>query len=72
MKKKFKLSDIDCASCAVKMEDAIRKIPGVEDANIGFMTQKLTLECDEKDMDRIIGEAQKAIDKVEPGTKIVR
>ena len=33
MKKKFKLEDLDCANCAAKMEDAIKKIPGVNDAS---------------------------------------
>ena len=27
MKKKFKLQDLDCANCAAKMEDEIKKIP---------------------------------------------
>ena len=30
MKKKFKLQDLDCANCAAKMEDAIKKIDGDE------------------------------------------
>ena len=30
MKKKFKLQDLDCANCAAKMEDAIKKIDGVK------------------------------------------
>lgn len=72
MKKKFKMTDIDCANCAAKMEEAIKKIPGVDDAVISFMTQKLTLECDEADLNRILDEAQKAIDRIEPDTKIVR
>ena len=25
MKKKFKLTDLDCANCAAKMEDAIKR-----------------------------------------------
>ena len=33
MKKKFKLTDLDCANCAAKMEQAIRKIDGVNDAD---------------------------------------
>ena len=28
MKKKFKMVDLDCANCAAKMEDAIKKIDG--------------------------------------------
>lgn len=31
MKKTFQLIDLDCANCAQKMEDAVRKIDGVED-----------------------------------------
>ena len=30
MKKKFKMVDLDCANCAAKMEDAIKKIDGVK------------------------------------------
>ena len=42
MKKTFKMTDLDCASCAAKMEDAIRKIDGVEDASVNFLMQKMT------------------------------
>ena len=36
MKKHFKLRDLDCANCAAKMEDAIRKLPGVNSATVSF------------------------------------
>ena len=71
MRKSFKLEDLDCAHCAAKMEIAISKIEGVLDAKIAFMTQKLTVEADEKDFDKIIKEAQKAIRKIEPDCRIV-
>ena len=45
MKKKFKLEDLDCANCAAKMEEAIKKIEGVNDANISFMTQKMMVDA---------------------------
>ena len=45
MKKKFKLQDLDCANCAAKMEEAIKKIEGVSDATVSFMTQKMTIEA---------------------------
>ena len=45
MKKKFKLVDLDCANCAAKMEGAIKKIDGVNDATVSFLTQKLTLDA---------------------------
>ena len=54
MKKTFTLEDLDCAHCAAKMETAINKIDGVISANISFMAQKLTIEADEKDFDKIL------------------
>lgn len=45
MKKIFKLEDLDCANCAAKMEDAIRKIEGVDAVSVNFLSQKLTLEA---------------------------
>ena len=36
MKKKFKLDEVDCANCAAKMEDAIRKIDGVKEVSVNF------------------------------------
>ena len=71
MKKTFELEELDCAHCAAKMEDAIGKIDGVISANISFMTQKLTIEADEKDFDKILKAAQKAIKKIEPDCRIV-
>ena len=71
MKKTYELEDLDCAHCAAKMEDAIRKIDGVISANISFMTQKLTVEAEEKDLDKILKAAQKAIKKIEPDCRIV-
>ena len=43
MKKKINLQDLDCANCAAKMEEAIKKIDGVKDASVSFMTKKLVI-----------------------------
>ena len=37
MKKTFKLIDLDCAHCAAKMEEAIKKLPGVTNASVNFL-----------------------------------
>ena len=71
MKKTFDLEELDCAHCAAKMEDAIKKIDGVIYASISFMTQKLTIEADEKDFDKILKMAQKAIKRIEPDCRII-
>lgn len=70
MKKKFKLVDLDCANCAAKMENAIKKIDGVTDANVSFMAQKMTIEADDARFDEIMQEVVKVCKKVEPDCQI--
>ena len=67
MKKKFKLTNLDCANCAAKMENAI---DGVRDANVSFMTQKMTIEADDSRFDEIMEEVQSVCRKVEPDCTI--
>ena len=71
MKKKFKLEDLDCANCAAKMEDAIKKIPGVNDANVSFMMQKMTIDAADDKFDAIMEEVVRVCAKVEPDCKIL-
>lgn len=72
MTKRFKLIDLDCANCAAKMENAIKKIDGVEDAAVSFMTQKLTVEADDSRFEEIMDQIVKVCRKVEPDCQIVR
>ena len=71
MKKKFKLQDLDCANCAAKMEDAIKKIPGVNDANVSFMMQKMSGDAEDDKFDAIMEEVVRVCAKVEPDCKIL-
>jgi copper chaperone CopZ len=71
MKKKFKLQDLDCANCAAKMEEGIKKIEGVKDASVSFMTQKMTVEADDENFDEIMQEVTKVCAKIEPDCKIL-
>ena len=72
MKKKFKMVDLDCANCAAKMETAIRKIDGVQDAVVSFMAQRLTVEADDSRFEEIMDQIVKACKKVEPDCQILR
>lgn len=72
MRKTFKLDELDCANCGAKMEAAIKKIDGVVDAKITFMTQKLVVEADDARFDEIMDEAQAICRKFEPDCEIVR
>ena len=72
MKKTFKLRDLDCANCAAKMERNIKKINGVSDASVSFMSQKMTLEAEDGRFEEIMDEVEKVCRKVEPDCVIIR
>ena len=69
MKKTYKLVDLDCANCAAKMETAIKKLPGVTDATVSFLSQKMTIEAD--DLDAVMKDVVKCVKKVEPDCEVV-
>ncbi len=72
MKKVFRLKDLDCANCAAKMERHIRKVDGVNDASVNFLTQKMTVDADEGRFEEIMDEVVRLCRKVEPDCVIVR
>lgn len=71
MKKKFKLEDLDCANCAAKMEEGIKKIKGVKDANVSFLAQKMTVEAEDEKFDEVMKEVVAVCAKIEPDCKIL-
>ncbi len=71
MKKVFKMVDLDCANCAAKMENEIRKIDGVTDVNISFLAQKMTLEADDARFDEIAKQAAKVCKRVDDDCEVV-
>ena len=71
MKKVFELIDLDCAHCAARMEDGIRKLAGVSDVSVNFLTQKLTLEANDDVFDKVLKQAVKICRKIEPDCTVV-
>ncbi len=69
MKKKYKC-EIDCANCAAKVQEAILKIDGVQDASVNFMTQKFKLEADDDCFDEILKEAVRVGKRIEPDFEV--
>lgn len=66
MKKIYKLTDLDCANCAAKMERAVAAIDGVESVTISFMAQKMTISTDPDRHEEIMKSVVKACKKIEP------
>lgn len=71
MKKTFDLEDLDCAHCAAKMEDGIRKLDGVLSVSVNFLTQKLTLEAEDAAFDSVLKQAVKICRKIEPDCRVI-
>ena len=69
MKKRYKF-EVDCANCAAKVEAAVKKIDGVNDATVNFMAQKLVLDADDARFDEILKEVEAVAKKVEPDCEL--
>ena len=72
MTKTYKMQDLDCANCARKMEDAIRKLEGVTEVHVNFLTQKMILTADDARFEEIVREAAKCIRRVDPDCQVVK
>ncbi|RKW54501.1 Heavy-metal-associated domain-containing protein [[Eubacterium] yurii] len=71
MKKKLKMNNLDCANCAMKMQEAISKLDGVNDVQINFMFQKMTIDADDERFDEIIKLAESECKKFEKNVSIL-
>ena len=70
MKKTYNI-EVDCANCALLMENAAKKTDGVSNAVVNFMTQKMIVEFpDGADDKTIMKSVLKACRKVEPDCDI--
>ena len=70
MKYNFKITGLDCANCAIKLEDAVSKIQGVKKVSINFMTQKMDLEIINDKQKETLQKVKKTIKEVEPDVAI--
>lgn len=65
MKKTYEI-EVDCAACAAKMEAASKKVTGIADVTVNFMTQKMIVEfIDGVDEKKVMKDVLKTCRKVE-------
>ena len=70
MKKTYKI-EVDCAACALKMEEAAQKTQGVAEATVSFMTQKMKVEFVEgADPAAVMQQVRKNCKKVEDDCEV--
>ena len=70
MKKTYLLDEIDCPNCASKLENAIKKVEGVENATVNFFAQKLIVEAQDSQFDAVMEKVLKVIKKMEPDCEV--
>lgn len=71
MKKyKFKIKGLDCANCASELESYLQKIDIIDNVSISFMTENLTFECLEENINAALEKIKKVIRKKEPDAYI--
>lgn len=74
MRKIIKMENLCCANCAAKIEEGIKKLNGVKEASLSFMTQRLIMEVEDGREEELVEAARKIAAKVEPdaGFKVIR
>lgn len=70
MKKTLKLTDLDCGHCAMKIEDAVRKLEGVKNVQVNFLAEKMILEAEDDCFEQILTQAAAICHKVEPDCEL--
>ncbi|MGD8457964.1 MAG: heavy metal translocating P-type ATPase [Anaerolineales bacterium] len=64
-KRKYHLSNLDCANCAERIEEEVKKLPGIQFASVDFATSSLHIEAEDYS-----GIAD-TINKIEPTLEVV-
>lgn len=63
--KKYQLKNIDCASCAAKIEDGLSKMEGVKSCSVNFANSSLLIDTDN------IESVKKKIKDIEPEVELI-
>lgn len=71
MKYIYKLKNLDCAACADKIERGIKKINGINDTVVDFMTQKILIDADSSKIDEINVKISAVIKNIDPDCLLV-
>ncbi|SKA87941.1 Cd2+/Zn2+-exporting ATPase [Caloramator quimbayensis] len=71
-KKELILEGLCCANCASKIEDKVKKISGIEEVSLDFISRKLNFKIKEKSSsDRVIGEIKNIVNEIEPDVRVL-
>lgn len=67
----LELEGLDCASCAIKIEDKIKKLDFLEEVQFNFTNKKLRYKTQEEFENRSIDEVSKIVKDLEPHVEVI-
>ncbi|MDH8001270.1 heavy metal translocating P-type ATPase [Bacillus cereus] len=70
VKRELLLEGLDCANCALKIENGVKGIQGVTSCSVNFVTKTLTLETDSVQAETVIADAKKKVKILEPDINV--
>ena len=70
MKKNYILEDLDCANCAAKIEEGVKKIEGVTECSVSFVTEKMIVEMEDEKEKEVEKTMKKVVKKIEPDVNL--
>ncbi|MGZ7440245.1 heavy metal translocating P-type ATPase [Paenibacillus sp. TH7-28] len=71
VRRKFVLEGLDCANCAMKIENGVQNIDGVSACSVNFVNKTLTMEMAVNRSEEILEQAKKKIRALEPDVKVL-
>lgn len=71
MRKVWTIENLDCANCAAKLEDALRRVPGVESVQVNFLAKTVTLTAADDAFEEVTARVVKRAAQVEPDAEIL-
>ncbi|MEK4324950.1 heavy metal translocating P-type ATPase [Paenibacillus sp. FSL R7-0312] len=70
VKRKWVLEGLDCANCAMKIENKVKKIEGVSSCSVNFAMKTMTLETAASAAEEVAEQAQHTVTVLEPHVKL--
>ena len=72
-KEVFILEGLDCANCAMKIENKVKEMPTVSAATVDFVSKKLRVEvANKRELEATVANITNVVQKLEPDVKVVR
>ncbi|WP_025718007.1 heavy metal translocating P-type ATPase [Paenibacillus sp. 1-18] len=65
------LEGLDCANCALKIENGVSKIEGVLDCSVNFVTKTLTLTASSDQKEEVLRQTERKVYRLEPHIRMI-